>query len=1132
MSSAAQELPEGTVTVLSTDLVGSTQLNQRLGDEAASALEREIARRVLDQVGRHRGVLIKDTGDGLMAAFQSARRAVACAQEIQRALARVHEEQSNGPLQMRIGLHTGEVLEEDGTFKGETVIIAKRIETVAPPGGIFASETVRGVLGTSRSMLEERGEFELKGIEEPWRLFEIPWAEEAPSRGLLAARERTPYVGRERERARLRELVEAARGGTGSLILLAGEAGVGKSRLAEETAAEARRLDLLVLSGHCTDMDTAQPYLPLIEQIEQALRIVPPERLREALGKNAAEVAKLMPELRQHYPDIPEPAAIPPEQERRYLLHGVSEFIEHAARIQPMLLVYENLHWADESTLALLRSLAQRLHEMPVFVIGTYRHTDLGPQRPLARVLRDFVRERLAEEILLERFTQDGVRDLLERRAGSPPPPELVALVYSETEGNPFFVEEVFRHLNQAGKLFDEEGRWQSGIQIADTEVPRGVGLIIGQRLDHLSDPCRRALTSAAVLGRVFSFDVLSRFANVDEDELLDALEEAENATLVQDASRGREARYAFVHEQIRQTLLSELSFPRRQRLHLRIANALEQILGADAESQPIELAHHLYQAGAAAEPERTARFLALAGQRATEALAFDEALRHFDAARTVLPESDRERQADLICSRALALRGAARIDEALKTFADALELAPAGAARDRTLYERARLQLELWRGHEAREDLQKLLARARETGDRERELELLIALGRAHYVLSSSDPAYGLPARESYEQAYALAKQLGDRRAMIRSLVPTHHLLDYWSDYRDQARANIAEATRLAEELGDDDLAIDCATARLGLGFESPAEATAEAESVRQRLEARRDPIRLNAHYFWLMWHYWGIARFERCVETCDAAIALTAQLGARPVQYPTIKALALVDIGRFDQARDALEHEVTQEPFGYAFQQLGQAYRLNRMGALGPAVEKTRHAIAELRKLNRPRMYGWMLGQLATLAARGACERAEVDSLLDETGMRLAPADRAEVELAAGTADAALELADRAIAAAEHGGRRRDLIRGLELKVRVLERLELSAETIALAEEALAHAEESGYRALSWRVRAVRARVLASTGDPDGAAADLKIAREILEELSGAIAEPELHSEFLADPLAAEVLRAQPSA
>ena len=194
MSAEAPPLPEGTVTVLSTDLVGSTLLNQRLGDEAATAVERELAALAQEQIDKQRGVVVKDTGDGLMVAFQSARRAVACAQEIQRAIARRNRSRPDIAVQLRIGLHTGEVLNEDGGLHGETLIIAKRIESVAPAGGIFASDTVHGVLGTARGELEDRGEFELKGIDAPWRLWEVPWAD-AEASGVLSGRERTPFVG-------------------------------------------------------------------------------------------------------------------------------------------------------------------------------------------------------------------------------------------------------------------------------------------------------------------------------------------------------------------------------------------------------------------------------------------------------------------------------------------------------------------------------------------------------------------------------------------------------------------------------------------------------------------------------------------------------------------------------------------------------------------------------------------------------------------------------------------------------------------------------------------------------------------------------------------------------------------------
>ena len=1128
--SDGQPLPEGTVTVLFTDLVGSTELNQELGDEASGAVEREIEHHALELVAKHRGSVVKDTGDGLMAAFQSARRAVTCAQEIQRAMARRNRERPGGAVRMRIGLHTGEVVAENGDLFGETVIVAKRIEGLAPPGAIFASDTVYGVLGTARAELQDRGEFELKGIAVPWQLYEVPWTDEGET-AVLASNRPTPFVRREAELARLKELVERTRRGSGTLVLISGEAGVGKSRLAEEAAKEAERAGLGPLVGHCLDMESAQPYLPLIEQIEQAARAVSAEEFRDALGENAPEVAKLMPELRQRFSDIPEPVSLPPEQERRYLLHGVTEFIERAAHARPLLLTFEDLHWADDATLLLLRQLAQRLDEMPVLVIGTYRQTELSLGRPFGAVLEDLLRERLADEIVLDQLAEDGVAALLEGRAGRRPPPELVTLVYSETEGNPFFVEEVFRHLAEAGKLFEDDGSWKSGIHIADTEVPRGLRLVIGRRLERVSEDCRRVLTTAAVVGRSFGFDLLLRIGRFDEDQLLDALEEAEGATLVLDASVEREARYAFGHEQIRQTLLSALSFPRRQRLHLRIADTLEDLHG-DSVEYAGDLAHHLYQAGAAADPERTARFLLLAGQRAMAALGFEDALRQFEAALTVLPDRDPEARARVLHQRALALRGAARIDEALATFAEALAGLPDGEVRNEILYERARLQIDLFRGREAVRDLEGLLESARASGDRARELELLLALGKAHYVLSLDDSTYGQPARDSYEQAYALARELDDRQSMALALIPTTAFVDYWRDYRSQARANVEEATTLAEELGDEELALDCATARLKLHFFNPAEITAEAESVRDRLKARRDPIRLKEHYFWMMWHYQMRADFERCVETCDAGLELSEELGSDPVQYPTIKALALLELGRFDEAWRSLEGEVADEDhrFGRAFQQLGEAVYLSRVGDLERAASTAKEALGEFGELSRPHFQTEMISLLSTLAARMGTAGDELRSWAAEASTKIerepSPLATAELALADGTPERALELVMKVADGAKRGGIRQAYIQALEIQLRALLALRRWPEAAALANEAIAEAEQTGCRSLAWRMLAARACARREAGDGAEADGDISAARKILNSIADSISDPEQRALFLADTAASELL------
>ncbi len=1121
-------IPEGTVTVLFTDLVGSTALNQRLGDEAAGALEREIEERALERVEKHRGTVLMETGDGLMAVFQSARRAVACAQDIQRAMDR-HNRDRSSPVEMRIGLHTGEVLEESGELYGETLIIAKRIEGLAPASGIFVSSTVHGVLGTARAELVDRGEFELKGIASPWRLYEVPWAQEGDG-GVLASNALTPFVGRTAERARIVELIEATREGSGALLLIAGEAGVGKSRLTEVAAAEARQRGLLPLVGHCSEAERAQPYLPLLEQIEEAARAMSPEALREALGENAPEVAKLMPELRQRYPDIPDPVELPHEQERRYLLHGVTEFFERAARAQPLALVFEDLHWADDSTMLLLRHLAQRLAETPILVLATYRHTELAPGRPLTAALPDLLRQRVAQEVVLSRLGEEDVRAVLRGRAGREPPSELVSLVYSETEGNPFFVEELFRHLHEAQKLFDENGEWRPAIQIADTEVPRGVGLVIGSRLERVSEECRRALTIAAVVGRTFRFDLLALFEDADEDRLLDVLEEASAATLVEDVSTGREARYAFVHEQIRQTLLSMLSFPRRQRLHLRVADGLEKLYGARVEERAAEVANHLYQAGAAAPSDRTARYLELAGDHAVRALAFEDALRHLEAAATVLPEGDREGNARVLALRALAFRGIGRIDEALGSFGQALELVSSGPEHDRILFERARLQLDLYRGREAIPDLDTLLEHARDAGDEQQELDVMLFLARANYIRSLDEPGFALPAREAYELAYARARELGDRRAMAKALIPTAWFTDYWLEYRPQAQANIEEARVLAEELDDDELRVE--SARMRLRVLTPADATAEGERLTERLQARRDPLRLNEHYFWMMWHYWARGQLDRCVETCNLGIDLVDRLGTEPVQYPTIKALALMDLGRFGDASDSLQQEVTDEAhrFGHAVQHLGMTVYFQCLGALDRAAESGRAVFDEARELSRTWMQRWLIDLLTTTALRmgerGKDLAAETRRLADESGFAPSSIAMAEAELLAGNFEKALELASSIAAGASEAGLARASVLALELELRALLELGRSADALATAEEALGWTEKTGFRAMTWRILASRARARDLERDGPGAGADRTAALRIFEELASSIPEASLRASFETEPLAASLL------
>jgi len=1016
-----QELPEGTVTVLFTDVEGSTDLTTRRGDEAAQAILRTQRELVRQQVEQHCGHEVKSLGDGFMVAFASARKAVACAVGIQRALEQHNRQHPDQQVQVRIGLNTGEAIQEEADLFGEAVNAAARIAAKAKGGHILVSETVRGVMGRAKDVeLVDRGRFRLKGFPERWRLFEVVWHEEATA--LLG---RTPFVGREAERAELRRCLDQAARGQGALVMIGGEPGVGKTRLAEELAAEARQRGLLALTGHCYEMEGAPPYIPFVEILEATARVVPPAALREALGDAAPEVAKLMPELRRLFPDIAAPMELPPEQERRYLFNSVLEFIERAGRVQPLFLVWEDLHWADDSTLLLLQHIAQRLIEMPVLIVGTYRDVELDVARPLARALQELTRQRLAHRLGLKRLPEDGVQAMLRALSGQEPPPPLVQAVYSETEGNPFFVEEVFHHLAAEGKLFDAQGRWRPDLSISELEVPEGVRLVIGRRLERVSEECRHVLTTAAVIGRAFSFELLEALGEVGTDVLLDAVDEAERTHLITSAGDGPEARFTFAHELIRQTLLSGLSLPRRQRLHLRVAEAMETIYARALEERAADLAHHLYQAGSAADPQKTVHYLVLAGERAFGAAAFEDALRHYENALSLHPTDDRPGRADLLHKRGLALRSLGRWEEALSDWREALaayeELGDVEAV-GRVCHEVA-LQLT-WgaRWEEALEISRRGLVALGErvSADRCR------LLARAGLTLSSA--GYYAAGDGMIAQAMAMAEQLGDQRLLGRTLASkTVHRWAYaaWREVVDTGR----RAMELLRSAGDlwplADALWPAQFALVYLGrFDEVAEIGGELEPLATRLghlgallQTRRvrglRELMLTA----------DIDKFEESARG-DLELCRSADMPWISISY-TFLGVADFWKGRWQEALASFQEAVRLEPPGFwtggdwAFLFLAKAYAGERHAALA-MLEEGRDNLPRPGQANTDGAWVMLFGVvegLAVLAERD--EAAQLYPLVLEgvdTGTLMRWPDGRLLQSVAGMAAAAGKQWDKA--------------------------------------------------------------------------------------------------------------------
>ncbi len=489
----------------------------------------------------------------------------------------------------------------------------------------------------------------------------------------LAAR--TAFVGRETERSAIRTALDRALSGHGSLVMLAGGPGAGKTRLAMEMAEYASRVGFRCLVGHCYERDEPFPYLPFVEIIENNLaQAASLDDFRRQMGDNAAELAQLAPRLRRVFTDIPQPLDLPPVQKRRYLFQSFSEAIGRAARTRSYLYIVEDLHWADESTLALLIHLANRVGQLPIAIIGTYREGYSQNNAALTRSLEELIRLGI-RPLKLGGLSKDSVAEILKGPGQLPVPEKLVTAIFEESQGNPFFVEEVYRHLIEEGKIFDAAGQFRTDIEIDESDVPENVRLVIGRRLERLDDHGKQVLSAAAVIGRSFSFQLLAAISQIDVDELFTAIEKAQEMGIIVPSAEGPERPFTFAHELVRQTLLAGISSPRRQNLHARVAAEIEhQCPGAITECAG-EISDHLLKAGSFADRKKLVRWLTLAGNSALEAAAFEEAGRSLKSALSYLGTEDVGERAHLLTSLAMAELGLEHWDAALANFREVLDI-------------------------------------------------------------------------------------------------------------------------------------------------------------------------------------------------------------------------------------------------------------------------------------------------------------------------------------------------------------------------------------------------------------------------------------------------------------------------
>ncbi len=436
-------------------------------------------------------------------------------------------------------------------------------------------------------------------------------------------------VGRGGELNQLRDLWARAQQGHGHLALISGEPGIGKTRLAREMRVVAQLNGAVVLTGGCYEYEAAAPYLPFVESLRAWSEAQPSGLLRERLGAAAHEVAKLVPEIEARLgPLIPNPP-LPPNEERLRLFDNLARFFQALAAAHGLLIVLDDLHWADQGTLALLHYLLRRLRDARVLILAAYREVELDRAHPLSAALVEWNRERLATRIALGRLAVEETGAMLAALFGQTTvSPELAEAIHHETEGNPFFIEEVVKSLIEQGEIYRVEAGWDRKA-IADLTIPQSIKDAIGRRLNRLSTGCVDVLHIAAALGKVFAFGELAAVAGVNEDQLLNALDEAGAAQLTR--AEGGEA-FAFTHDKIREVLYEELNPIRRRRLHQRVGEGLEKLYAAPAlrEARVPDIAHHFIQSG---DLQKALTYSLEAAAQARRSFALEEALHYYQHA-------------------------------------------------------------------------------------------------------------------------------------------------------------------------------------------------------------------------------------------------------------------------------------------------------------------------------------------------------------------------------------------------------------------------------------------------------------------------------------------------------------------